>query len=113
MQAIIEELVRGIGWAALKLLTAGRYKGGQFEDLQNIVAERCAAVVAIGEAKALVRSALESTVPVHDAESMGEAVRRARALAPAGGTVLLAPACSSFDMFRSYAERGTSTNAAG
>jgi UDP-N-acetylmuramoylalanine--D-glutamate ligase len=37
---------------------------------------------------------------------MEEAVRQARALAPAGGTVLLAPACSSFDMFRDYGARG-------
>ena len=38
--------------------------------------------------------------------SMAEAVRRAFALAPPGGVVLLAPACSSFDMFPDYAERG-------
>jgi UDP-N-acetylmuramoylalanine--D-glutamate ligase len=37
---------------------------------------------------------------------MAEAVQRAYALAPPDGTVVLAPACSSFDMFRDYAERG-------
>jgi UDP-N-acetylmuramoylalanine--D-glutamate ligase len=45
-------------------------------------------------------------VPVHDAASMTEAVQTAFELAPRGGTVLLAPACASFDMFRDYAERG-------
>ena len=43
---------------------------------------------------------------VHTAETLPEAVRRAFDLAPSGGTVLLAPACASFDMFRDYAERG-------
>jgi UDP-N-acetylmuramoylalanine--D-glutamate ligase len=63
-------------------------------------------VVAIGEAKGLVRTALSPVVPVHDAGSMADAVRQARALVPAGGTVLLAPACSSFDMFTDYQARG-------
>jgi UDP-N-acetylmuramoylalanine--D-glutamate ligase len=45
-------------------------------------------------------------VPVHLAVDMASAVRTAFALASPGGTVVLAPACSSFDMFRDYAERG-------
>jgi UDP-N-acetylmuramoylalanine--D-glutamate ligase len=88
------------------VILGGRYKGGRFEDLQGVVAERCTAVVTIGEARGLVRDALSSVVPVHDAESMADAVQRARALAPEGGTVLLAPACSSFDMFLDYQARG-------
>ncbi len=43
---------------------------------------------------------------VIDAASMAEAVRAALGAAPPGGTVVLAPACASFDMFRDYAERG-------
>ena len=43
---------------------------------------------------------------IERASSMREAVRRAQALAPADGVVLLAPACSSFDMFKDYADRG-------
>ena len=43
---------------------------------------------------------------MHDAGSMVEAVRHASNVAVPGGTVLLAPACSSFDMFRDYADRG-------
>ena len=63
------------------------------------------AVVAIGEARPLIprRSA---ACAVLDAPDMCAAVRTAFALAQPGGTVVLAPACSSFDMFADYAERG-------
>jgi UDP-N-acetylmuramoylalanine--D-glutamate ligase len=63
--------------------------------------------VAIGEAGSLIRDALAGAVPVHEADSLGDAVDRAYALAKPDGVVLLAPACASFDMFRDYADRGT------
>lgn len=88
------------------VILGGKHKGGRFEDLRDVVRERCAAVVAIGEARPLVEGALGDVVPVRAAASMAEAVTQAWALAPAGGTVLLAPACASFDMFRDYAARG-------
>jgi len=53
-----------------------------------------------------VHQALEGAVAIVEAVSMAEAVRAALAASPPGGTVLLAPACSSFDMFRDYADRG-------
>ena len=64
------------------------------------------AVIAIGEAASLVRAALADAIEVIDAASMAEAVRRGYEAARPGGVVLLAPACSSFDWFRDYAERG-------
>jgi UDP-N-acetylmuramoylalanine--D-glutamate ligase len=45
-------------------------------------------------------------VPVVEADTMAEAVQLGRDRAPSGGTVLLAPACASFDMFKDYAARG-------
>jgi UDP-N-acetylmuramoylalanine--D-glutamate ligase len=54
----------------------------------------------------MVRAAFQDLVPVDDAVSMEDAVRRAYGRARPGGVVLLAPACASFDMFRDYAERG-------
>ncbi len=87
-------------------IVGGRYKGGDFRDLRPAVGARVAAVVAIGEARAIVREALADLVPVIDAASMPDAVRAALDAAPPGGIVVLAPACSSFDMFRDYAERG-------
>ena len=63
-------------------------------------------MVAIGEARPMVEAALKEVLPVVEAESMADAVRKAWDLAVPDGVVLLAPACSSFDMFSDYAERG-------
>ncbi len=90
----------------LVVIMGGRYKSGDFRLLRESLRSRNASVVAIGEAIPLIREALEDVVPVHAAATLPNAVREAFHLAPEGGTVLLAPACASFDMFRDYAERG-------
>ena len=54
----------------------------------------------------MVRAALADVVPVVEANTLAEAVKQAWELAVPDGVVLLAPACSSFDMFRDYADRG-------
>jgi UDP-N-acetylmuramoylalanine--D-glutamate ligase len=87
-------------------IIGGRYKGGDFGHLRAALASRGRAVIAIGEAAGRVRDALEGTVPVVHASSMTEAVARGYAAARPDGVVLLAPACSSFDWFHDYAERG-------
>ena len=97
----IESFDRGV-----VAIIGGRYKGGNFGDLRGALASRGRAVVAIGEAAGRVREALEGTVPVIDATSITDAVARGYEAARPDGVVLLAPACSSFDWFRDYAERG-------
>lgn len=92
--------------SGLVAIIGGKYKGGDFGALAAPLRERQATVVAIGEAAPLIESALGGQVDVRHARSMAEAVALAFTSAPPGGTVLLAPACSSFDMFRDYAERG-------
>ncbi len=87
-------------------LMGGRYKGGDFASLRDLVAARARGVVAFGEAADRIVEALGGATDVRRAASLAEAVRAARALARPGDVVLLAPACSSFDMFRDYAERG-------
>ena len=87
-------------------IVGGRFKGGRFEDLRTPMAERGRALVAIGEARSLVHAAFDGVVPVVDADTMRDAVARAWNLARPDGVVLLAPGCSSFDMFTDYAERG-------
>ena len=88
------------------VIMGGRFKGGSFADLRDALAARQAMVVAIGETRPLIREALGGVVTIGEADTMSGAVRTAFASAAPGGTVVLAPACASFDMFRDYAERG-------
>jgi UDP-N-acetylmuramoylalanine--D-glutamate ligase len=97
----IESVDRG-----LVAIVGGRFKGGDFRDLREPLRGRARAVVAIGESRPLVVAALGDLLPVHEAGSLADAVGTAYELARPDGTVLLAPACSSFDMFADYAERG-------
>jgi len=87
-------------------IVGGRFKGGDLRVLREPLKARARAVVAIGEATPLLREALAGAIEVHAAGSLEEAVKHAFALARPAGVVLLAPACSSFDMFRDYADRG-------
>ena len=90
----------------LVVIMGGRFKGGDLRLLRGPLSQRNARIVAIGEAAPLLREALGDVADVQDAPGMGPAVEAAWRAAPEGGTVLLAPACASFDMFRDYAERG-------
>jgi len=87
-------------------IIGGRFKGGDLRLLRDPLKARAKAVVAIGEARPLVRDALADLIEVYEADTFGDAIDRAYALAKPSGVVLLAPACASFDMFRDYAERG-------
>jgi len=89
------------------LIAGGVDKGGSYQPLRQRMSEEGRGVVVLGEAASLLESAFaDSPIEVRRATSMPDAVAHAAALARPGDTVLLAPACSSFDMFRSYAERG-------
>jgi UDP-N-acetylmuramoylalanine--D-glutamate ligase len=87
------------------LIAGGRAKGVDLSPLRSR-ADRLAGVVAIGESASEVESVFEGLVPVRRAATIEEATGEALALASRPGTVLLAPACASWDMFRDYAERG-------
>ncbi len=89
------------------LLAGGKDKGGSYAPLRERMDAQGRALVLLGEAAPLIEDAMRgSPLEVVRAASMEEAVQKARALARPGDVVLLAPACASFDMFRSYAHRG-------
>lgn len=89
------------------LIAGGVDKGGSYVPLAQKVQQCCRAVVLLGEAAPLLADAFAGLgLPVERVDTMEQAVERARALARPGDVALLAPACSSFDMFRSYAHRG-------
>jgi len=90
----------------LILIAGGQGKGADFGELAAGIGENVRAVVLLGEAADEIEQALNDSLPIERAGSMADAVGRAAAIAVAGDTVLLSPACASFDMFAGYQERG-------
>ena len=88
------------------LIAGGQAKGQDFAPLKEAVEQHCRAVVLIGEDAAQIQEALADCVPVTQAENMADAVGQAKRMAEAGDSVLLSPACASFDMFSGFEERG-------
>jgi UDP-N-acetylmuramoylalanine--D-glutamate ligase len=88
------------------LIAGGLGKGQDFTPLKAAVAAKARAVVLMGQDAPLIEGALAGVVPVVQARDMDEAVERAAHLAQEGDTVLLSPACASFDMFKGYDHRG-------
>jgi UDP-N-acetylmuramoylalanine--D-glutamate ligase len=88
------------------LLLGGRHKGEPYTRLGRLLAERCRLVIAYGESGPLVECDLDGAVPLERGGSFEDVVTRARRAAQPGDAVLLSPACSSYDMFQNYEERG-------
>ena len=88
------------------LILGGKDKGSDFTKLRRIVASRVKKVVLVGAAKDKIRAALAGTVPMDEAPAFRDVVPLAFAAAERGDVVLLAPACTSWDMFANFEERG-------
>jgi UDP-N-acetylmuramoylalanine--D-glutamate ligase len=93
------------------LIAGGSGKGEDYAPLREVMGQ-VRHLVNIGREGPAIARAVGDLVPTHRAESMEEAVRLAAQLAAPQGTVLLSPACASFDMFRNYHERGLAFAAA-
>ncbi|HEY7895455.1 MAG TPA: UDP-N-acetylmuramoyl-L-alanine--D-glutamate ligase [Gemmatimonadaceae bacterium] len=89
------------------LLLGGRHKGEPYTALAEPLRRTGRAVIAYGEAGPIVANDLQGVVPLFQLGSdFGAVMAKARELAQPGDVVLLSPACSSYDMFTNYAERG-------
>jgi len=88
------------------LILGGRDKHGDFADLARAAALPVRTVLTIGEAAGTIERAMAGAVSVESAGTMDRAVRRAAELARPGDTVLLSPACASFDQYANFEERG-------
>ena len=90
----------------LVLIAGGEGKGGDFSALAEPLEKRLRAAVLIGRDAEAIESALDTIMPTYFARDMEDAVQQAAAFAESDDTVLLAPACASFDQFENYAARG-------
>lgn len=88
------------------LIMGGRGKGASYAPLRSLFPGRVARLYLIGEESARIGSELGDLVPSEDAGDLETAVILARGFARPGAVVLLSPACSSFDQFESFEERG-------
>jgi UDP-N-acetylmuramoylalanine--D-glutamate ligase len=101
----VEKALRSVRGPVV-LIAGGRDKGLDFSTIKEVVAQNVKLAILIGEARHKIARAWGKLVPCVHAFSMSEAVRIAAARARAGDTVLLSPACASFDMFENYEHRG-------
>jgi len=90
----------------LVLLLGGQDKGADFATLADLLPGRVRHLILMGEARGTIAAALSGVVPATQVETMADAVEAAHHCAQPGDAVLLAPACTSFDAYRSFEERG-------
>ena len=92
--------------APVTLIAGGKDKQGDLEPLRDTLAAKVGHLILIGEAAGRMAKAFEGITEIHKAPTMAAAVQLADKITAAGSTVLLSPGCSSFDMFKSYEDRG-------
>ncbi len=94
----------------LILIAGGRHKGAAYSPLVQAAKRNVKYAVFLGESRDLLAAAFKGHIPCALAKDMNEAVAIAASKAVSGDSVLLAPACSSFDMYSGYAHRGDTFN---
>ena len=88
------------------LILGGIDKGNDYSILKELVNEKVKAIIALGKDNSRIHDAFSKIVPIIDSNSMSDAVNKAYHIASEGDTVLLSPACASFDLFENYEDRG-------
>jgi UDP-N-acetylmuramoylalanine--D-glutamate ligase len=88
-------------------IVGGVDKGNDYSELFSLVSKKVKAIVCLGKDNTKIMEAFRDRVPtIVETRSMEDAVRSSYYLAKKGYTVLLSPACASFDLFRNYEDRG-------
>ncbi|HEX8619759.1 MAG TPA: UDP-N-acetylmuramoyl-L-alanine--D-glutamate ligase [Thermoanaerobaculia bacterium] len=99
--------LEGFDPASVILILGGKDKAGEFERMRDIVKAKTRAVLTIGDAAERIGQALQGAAEIISAGDMQHAVEWARNHAKSGETVLLSPACASFDQYKNFEHRGT------
>lgn len=102
----VEKSLSGFPERSVVLILGGVDKGGSYEPLRLLADKKCKGVVLIGASAPLIAEYFEGFDQLDNAGSMKEAVEKAYKMADGSGTVLLSPACSSFDWYENYKKRG-------
>ena len=102
----VEKSLAGFSDGKVVLILGGVDKGGSYEPVRVLADKKCKGVVLIGASKEIIRPYFNGFANVESADSMAEAVEKAFKLAENDGVVLFSPACSSFDWYKNYKERG-------
>ena len=98
----LESMPENVIWIA-----GGMDKGNDYSELQNLVSHKVKAIICLGVDNSKIHKAFENSVSsIIDTTTAQEAVRTSYYLGKKGDTVLLSPACASFDLFENYEERG-------
>ena len=88
-------------------IVGGIDKGNDYGELMELVKQKVKAIVCLGIDNSKIHTAFDGVVPsIVDTNSAEEAVKQAYTLSTKGDTVLLSPACASFDLFENYEDRG-------
>ncbi|MEO6260061.1 MAG: UDP-N-acetylmuramoyl-L-alanine--D-glutamate ligase [Thermoanaerobaculia bacterium] len=98
--------LEGFSAHSVILILGGKDKAGEFERMRDVVQEKTRTVLTIGAAAGRIAEALEGSCPIVPAGDMEKAVGWAAENASTGNTVLLSPACASFDQYRNFEHRG-------
>ena len=89
------------------LILGGKDKGNDYNEIKDLVKEKCSALVYLGADNAKLHAFFDGLgIPVRDTHSMPECVKACSELAQPGETVLLSPCCASFDLFKNMEDRG-------
>ena len=89
------------------LILGGKDKGNDYNEIKDLVKEKCSALVYLGADNAKLHAFFDGMgIPVRDTHSMPECVKACSELAKPGETVLLSPCCASFDLFKNMEDRG-------
>lgn len=98
--------LEGFASGSVILILGGKDKAGEFERMRDLVRDKARCVLTIGAAAGRIESALSGSTEIVPLKTMDQAVRWAAKNAKRGETVLLSPACASFDQYRNFEHRG-------
>jgi len=91
---------------SIVLILGGEDKGNDYSILNELISKKVITIIAMGLDNSPIHKAFDGVVDIIDTKSMKDAVNSAYLLANKGDTVLLSPACASFDLFKNYEDRG-------